>query len=144
MLMPRRQPSQFENLRLRGRFEVTVLVEHVVGGQQHLVKCGPNLAVAQQHGAIEQRPAHGRRIERCHAHQQRRRRRANPAAMQAIFSPARRTKPSLISRSRGRYPMSASSDVTMRSGLCGANPGSSAQDQIGVAIEIARRGIDLE
>ena len=65
---------QLQDLRSAGRLEIAVFVENVVGGQQGLVKRRAHVAILQQHRAIEQRPAHFRRIGRGHTHQQRGRR----------------------------------------------------------------------
>ena len=65
------QPAavQLQNLRSRGRLEIAVFIENVVGGQQGLVKRLAHLALLQQNRAIEQWPAHLRRIGRGNSHQ---------------------------------------------------------------------------
>ena len=75
MLMPERTAVEFQDLRARGGFEIAVFVENVVGGQQGFVKSRPDFAVFEQHGAVEERTAHFRRIGRGHAYQKRRGRR---------------------------------------------------------------------
>ena len=107
---------QFQNLRPAGRLEVAVFVEDVVGRQQRLVKGRPHRAVAQQHRAVEQGPAH---VGRDWASPRPPAAAARPAVRRpcaAASGKPRRTKPWLISRSRGRYPMRASSGVTAEVG----------------------------
>ncbi len=65
---------QLQDLRTHGRLEIAVFIEDIVGGEQGLVKRGTHIAILEQHRAIEQRPAHFRRIGRGHSHQKRGRR----------------------------------------------------------------------
>ena len=69
---PQLAAIQLQDLRLRGRLEVAVFVEDIVSGQQRLVENRPGLAVSQQHGAIEQGPAHLSGVQGGDAYQQRR------------------------------------------------------------------------
>src|SRR5207249_4500447 len=105
---------QLQNLGAACGFEVAVLVENVVGGQKYLMKYRADGAVFQQHGTVEQRATHVRGIGV-----------ANPTssggasfsstAMRVSVWQLRCTNPEFMRRSRGRYPISASSGVTTRS-----------------------------
>ena len=89
---PQLAAIQLQDLRLRGRLEVAVFVEDVVGGQQRLVEDRPGLAVSQQHGAVEQGPAHLGGVHGGDAHQQRRPvRQLGGHALELVAAPADKT-----------------------------------------------------
>ena len=64
---------ELQDLRAVGWLEVTIFVEHVVGGKQGLVEGRSDGAVFQKNGAVEEGAAHFGGIGRGHSHQQRRR-----------------------------------------------------------------------
>ena len=139
MLMPSRHPLQLQNLRLRRGLEIAVFVENVVGRQQRLMEGRPHRAVPQQHRAVEQRPSDVARIGGGHSHQQRRPVLQLRRDARQRLAAARCTKPRLISRSRGRYPISASSGVTTRSAAWDCAVRRPADNQRRVPAKIARR-----
>ena len=102
MLMPSRVPRDVEHLRAVKRLEVAILVEDVVGRQQRLAEALLDAAAAQQHRAVEQRPAFVGRVRLGQADQHRRRGRRRRAPAPSSASQLRCTKPGLSRRSRGR------------------------------------------